>query len=194
MGEPCTCARDLLVLAVVVAPGAVQMSRDYFAVFANHNAWANRRLYSACETLSPAEYLRERGSSHGSLHATLNHVLVTDRVWIARIEGRTPPALDDNQIVYADLLALKIARVAEDEHLRQLVAGLPDGPIDLLLHYMDNRGNRFAAPLRFVLAHLFDAQSRSRGEAAALLAQAGAPPPSLDFLAFLQETGARSRG
>lgn len=164
------------------------MSRDYFAVFAHHNAWANQRLYSVCETLSPLEYLRERGSRLGSLHATLNHILVTDRVWISRIEGRVMPVLDDSQILYADLVALKIARLAEDEHLRQLVGGLPNTALDLPLHYMGRRGDRFATLLRFVLAHLFDAQSRSRGEAIALLAQAGAPPPSLDFLDFLRET------
>ena len=170
------------------------MSRDYFAVFANHSAWANQRLYSACEALSPLEYLRERGSHHGSLHATLNHILLTDRVWIARIEGRTPPAFDDNQILYGDLVALKIARVAEDEHLRRLIAGLPEAALDLPFHYMDRRGDRFATLLRFVLAHLFDAQSRSRGGAQALLAQAGAPPLSLDFLAFLRETEAPGHG
>jgi uncharacterized damage-inducible protein DinB len=165
------------------------MSRDYFAVFAHHNGWANQRLYSACETLSAPEYLRERGSRYGSLHATLNHILVTDRVWIARIEGRIPPAFDDNQILYADFVALKIARVAEDEHLGQLVAGLPETALDLPLHYIDRHGDRFAAPLRFALAHLFDAQSRLRGEVVALLAQAGAPLVSLDLLAFLREAG-----
>jgi uncharacterized damage-inducible protein DinB len=166
------------------------MSRDYFAAFAWHNAWANARLFGACEALSPPEYLRERGSSYGSLHATLNHILLADRVWIARIEGRIPPAFADNQILYGDLVALKIARVAEDEHLRQLIAGLSEAAIGLPLHYTDQHGNRLAAPLRFVLAHLFDLQSQRRGEAAALLAQAGVPPPALDLLAFLRETGA----
>jgi uncharacterized damage-inducible protein DinB len=170
------------------------MSRDYFAALASHNAWANARLYSACEALSPAEYLRERGSTHGSLHATLNHILLADRVWIARIDGRTPPSLGDNQILYPDLLALKIARIAEDEHLRQLIAGLSAPAMDLPLHYIDRRGNRFAPPLRLVLAHLFDAQAQGRGEATALLAQAGAHPPALDLMGFLRETGAGGTG
>ena len=65
------------------------MPSDYFAVLAQHNAWANRRLLQSCEALAPAEYLRERGSVYGSLHAALNHILATDRLWIGRIEGRS---------------------------------------------------------------------------------------------------------
>jgi uncharacterized damage-inducible protein DinB len=166
------------------------MPGEYFAVLAQHSAWANRRLYQACETLSPGEYLRQRASSFGSLHATLNHILVADRVWIARIEGNTPPSLDENQILYADLVGLKVARLAEDEHLRQLVAGLPEAALDLRLHYTSRLGDRFATPLRFVLAHLFDGQSRCRGEALALLEQAGIRAPSLDLLVFLRSAEA----
>jgi uncharacterized damage-inducible protein DinB len=162
------------------------MPSGYFAILAQHSAWANQRLYQACERLSPAEYWRECGSSFGSLHATLNHVLVTDRVWIARIEGRTPPSLGHNQVLYADLVGLKIACVAEDEHLLQLVAGLPEATLDLPLQYIDRHGERCEIPLRLVLAHLFEMQSRCRGEALALLAQAGLSAPPLDLLAFLQ--------
>lgn len=164
------------------------MPSDYFAVLAQHGAWANQRLFHACERLSPAEYLRERASSYGSLHATLNHMLIIDRLWLARIEGRTPPPVDDAQILYADLLGLKVARLAEDEHLRLLIGGLAKPAMDAPVHYSDRQGRRFAAPLRFVLAHLFDAQSRCRGEAVALLAQTAARAPALDLMAFLHET------
>ena len=51
------------------------MPSDYFAVLAQHSAWANRRLFRACGSLSAADYLRERASTFGSLHATLNQIL-----------------------------------------------------------------------------------------------------------------------
>src|ERR1700740_1633965 len=66
------------------------MQAAYFAMLAQYNGWANRQLYEACEALSVTEYMRERPSFFGSLHATLNHVLVADRIWLARIEGQTP--------------------------------------------------------------------------------------------------------
>ena len=51
---------------------------------ARYNAWANGRLYDACATLPPAEYYAARPSFFGSLHATLNHILVGDSVWLGR--------------------------------------------------------------------------------------------------------------
>ena len=170
------------------------MQSSYFAVLAQHGAWANRRLYQACETLSAAEYLRERGAGSGSLHAVLNRGLAADRVWIARIEGRAPPALDEGQILYGDLVALKVARLAEDERLRHLVGGLSAAALEEPLSYQDRRGDRFALPLRLALAQLFEQQARRRGAALALLRQAGGQPPCLDIVAFLRERGAPPAG
>lgn len=119
--------------------------------------------------------------------------LLTDRIWIARIEGRTPSCLGNNQVLYADLVGLKVARVAEDEHLRHLVTGLPEATLDLPLHYIDRHDERCEMPLRWVLAHLFDAQSRYRGEVSALLVQVGMPAPCFDQLALLWSSEGSTR-
>lgn len=170
------------------------MQSSYFAVLAQHSAWANRRLYQVCETLSASEYLRERGAAAGSLHAVLNRGLAADRIWIARFEGRAPPAVEEDQILYADLVALKVARLAEDERLRHLVGGLSGRSLDQPFTYQDRRGDRFALPLRLALAQLFEEQARRRGAALVLLRQAGAHPPRLDIVAFLRERDAPPAG
>jgi uncharacterized damage-inducible protein DinB len=170
------------------------MPSDYFATLARYNAWANRRLYRACGRLSEGEYLLDRLSTFGSLHATLNHILVADRIWLARIEGRTPPSLNPDQILYADLIGLKVARMAEDAHLRNLVAGLSQAMLDQPLIYRNRRGDRFETPLRQVLGHMFNDQAHYRGEAGVLLAQTGVSPPLLDLIRFVrQEGGAAAR-
>jgi uncharacterized damage-inducible protein DinB len=166
------------------------MPSEYLAVLAQHSAWANQRLCRACEPLSTVDYLRERASTYGSVHATLNHILVVDRIWIARIEGRAPPPLDENQILYPDLIGLRVASLAEDERLRQLVGGFSEAMLDQPLYYRNRRGDRRKASLRLVLAHLFDLHARCRGEAAALLSQAGIRAPALDLLSFLRRADA----
>jgi hypothetical protein len=60
------------------------MLQELFQRFARYNAWANRRLYAACAELDPAEYHRQRPAFFGSIHRTLNHILVADRLWVAR--------------------------------------------------------------------------------------------------------------
>lgn len=169
------------------------MPSDYFATLARYNAWANRRLYQACEALSTAEYLHERTSFFGSLHATLNHILVADHIWIARIEGRTPPRLELDQILYGDLAGLKIARLAEDERIRNIIAGIPEATLDQPLEYRNSRGDRFEMPLGLVLGHFFNHQTHHRGQVHGLLSQTAVPPPLLDLMDFvLQESGAKA--
>jgi len=52
-------------------------------------------------------YLRDRLPAFGSLHATSNHIVFADWVRLARIEGRAPPGLDLERILYADWSALR---------------------------------------------------------------------------------------
>jgi uncharacterized damage-inducible protein DinB len=166
------------------------MPSEYFATWAGYNAWANRRIYRACETLGEADYLRPRAGALGSLHALLNHILAADRIWIARIEGRSAHGLRLDQVLYADLVALKVARTAEDERIRHIVAGLSATRLREPLAWLDSAGERRTASLDLVLGHLFNHQTQHRGAAQALLSQAGLSPPALDFTAFLRETAA----
>ncbi|MBO0736509.1 MAG: damage-inducible protein DinB [Alphaproteobacteria bacterium] len=160
------------------------MNTGYFTLLAQYNAWANRRLYEACESLSVSEYMRERPSFFGSLHATLNHILVADRIWLARIEGQTPLNLEPDQILYGDLVGLKMARLAEDERIRIVVSGLLEERLDQPMEYRNATGDRYEAPLRLVLGHLFNHQTHHRGQAHGLLSQTTVLPPSLDLTAF----------
>ncbi len=161
------------------------MPSDYFATLAGYNAWANQRLYQACERLSEDEYLRERRAAFGSLHATLNHLLVADRIWLARIAGRNPPRLAATQVLYADLVGLKVARQAEDEHLRNLIAGLSRANLDRPLVYRNGRGDRCETRLCLALGHMFNHQAHYRGEASAMLRQTEISPPPLDLIEFV---------
>ena len=54
--------------------------RAHFARLARYNQWANQRLYAACARLPEAEYLKPRPAFFKSLHGTLSHILVGDRL------------------------------------------------------------------------------------------------------------------
>jgi uncharacterized damage-inducible protein DinB len=166
------------------------MPNRYFSQLARYNAWANRRLYEAVGLLPEAEYMRERPAFFGSIHATLNHVLVGDRLWIARVEEREPPKLALDQILYGDLVALRVARLAEDEHIANVVSGIPEERLDELLHYRTTKGEPQRTPLRVVLGHFFNHQTHHRGQVHGLLSQTTVAPPPLDLIYFLRESGA----
>ena len=77
-----------------------------FNQMAQYNLWANRRLYDACAQLSPQDYLAARRSFFGSIHATLNHILAGDRVWL-RVERQTLARLPDTDSI---LFTIRIHR------------------------------------------------------------------------------------
>jgi uncharacterized damage-inducible protein DinB len=58
------------------------MSVDRFKQFAAYNKWANARLYAAALDLSEQSYRLHIGVFFGGLHGTLNHLLLTDRLWL----------------------------------------------------------------------------------------------------------------
>src|SRR5262249_8058046 len=58
---------------------------------ARYTGWQNETLYGAAAMLSDAERRRDRGAFFGSIHATLNHLLWADRIWMSRLAGTPRP-------------------------------------------------------------------------------------------------------
>jgi uncharacterized damage-inducible protein DinB len=92
---------------------------EYFRLQARDNRLANERLYAACSTMGDAEYRHQRRGSFGSIHGLLNHIMVGDRLWMARFEGggRETPVLAT--ILFDDFPALRAARSAEDARIER---------------------------------------------------------------------------
>src|SRR6476619_1334924 len=90
---------------------------EQFKLLAAYNRWGNARGYAAALDLSDLAYRLQTGVYFGSLHGTLNHLLLTDRLWLKRLtsEGDHPNDLD--AILYEDRIELARARIAEDERL-----------------------------------------------------------------------------
>jgi uncharacterized damage-inducible protein DinB len=100
--------------------------RPIFQMFANYNCWANARLYAAAAQLPDAEYRADHGAFFKSVHGTLNHLPVGDRIWMQRLTGKgdAPARLD--AILFEDLEPLRAARAAEDARIVAFISGLSD--------------------------------------------------------------------
>ena len=93
------------------------MSVDHFNQLAAYNKWANARLYAAALDLSEQSYRLHIGVFFGGLHGTLNHLLLTDRLWLKRLTGEGAHPNRPDAILYEDRMELARARIAEDERL-----------------------------------------------------------------------------
>ena len=160
---------------------------DHFATLARYNRWANRRLYAAVAALPDAEYRKARRAFFGSLHGTLNHLLVADRIWLGRIAGVDAGIAALDTILYDGLDALRAAREREDERIIGVVDDLAAASLESPLYYRTTAEAPRATPLRWVLSHLFNHQTHHRGQVHDMLGQTEVAPPPLDLIFFLRE-------
>lgn len=94
-------------LQVGVPTGKSLMSLlEHARRMAAYNRWMNERLYALCASLSEEERRRDMGAFFRSVHGTLNHLLLADRVWMGRFLGE-PFAVDSlDQQLCADFVTL----------------------------------------------------------------------------------------
>lgn len=162
------------------------MMRDYFKFLGLYNMWANRTLYEAVATLSQDDIALDRNAYFGSILGTLNHLLLADRVWMARLSQEDLGwfrSLD--QILYADFGQLREQREASDQ---KLVSVIQQTAVTGDLNYVNSQGKAVCMPLSVVLGHVFNHQTHHRGQVHGLLSQVGLKPPALDIAYFPRAT------
>jgi uncharacterized damage-inducible protein DinB len=161
------------------------MNIDHFRQLAAYNHWANKRLYAAAIAMPEPQYRQRTGVFFGSLHGTLNHLLLTDRVWLKRLtgEGEHPPRLDAT--LFEDRNALARARMAEDARIQRVIGGYSEADLGETVSYQTMSGAPQQQVLHEILMHLFNHQTHHRGHAHACCSiVTGTEPPSLDLLLF----------
>ncbi|MDR4306657.1 damage-inducible protein DinB [Chelatococcus sambhunathii] len=168
--------------------------KAHWTTLAGYNAWANERLYDAVASLPAGSFEQEGGAFFGSLRGTLNHLLVTDRIWMRRLtgEGEAPDRLD--AVLFETFEPLRAARRAEDRRIIDWIERLSDDDLGGVFRYRRvTTPDVVEQPRADALAHLFNHQTHHRGQAHALVTRFGGREagPVLDLLAFQRTIGAR---
>ena len=148
------------------------MSGPLWAQYALYNRLANVTLYAACADLSEADRRRDLGAFFRSVHGTLNHLLLGDRIWMARFEGGSHPSTDLGSILHEEFAVLRAARQEMDP---------PIGFLARSLRYVNNSGFDSQDPVEVILPHFFNHQTHHRAQVHTMLSQLGRNPPVLDL-------------
>lgn len=167
--------------------------KSRYQMFAAYNAWCNERLYDAAAKVPDAEYRANRGVFFKSLHGTLNHLLVADRIWMRRFTGvgDMPPGL--GAILFDSFEDLRSARRSQDVLINRYIDGLDQEKLSGMLRYktVTTPQKAIEQPLAPALDHFFNHQTHHRGQAHALLTAllGNDQTPSFDLLILQRETG-----
>ena len=159
---------------------------------AAYNVWMNEKIYTCASKLADADRKLDRGAFFGSVHGTLNHILLADKLWMGRFTGEpfSVPALDVE--LHSDFLELQKDRVATDKAITAYAAALTREKLATDLHYtsmVNPEPRRYE--LWLAVAHFFNHQAHHRGQISTLLHQAGIDPGVTD-LVFLPAVVARN--
>ena len=170
---------------------------ENYRFLARYNRWMNQRLYAACETLTDVERKADRGAFFKSIHHTLTHLVLADKMWLARFAAQgtavaaLPPELlampvgsdytSDLHPVWADL---KQTRDALDVAIEQWVADMPPEFLISTMRYANTKGIERAHPAWQAMTHFFNHQTHHRGQATTLLTQAGVDVGVTDLIAL----------
>ena len=157
-----------------------------FQLLANFNTWANEKIMTSCKKLTETEYKKDRRAFFSSIHGTLNHLLVVDRAYISRIEGKDHGLKSLDQILYGNLFQLEEARIKEDKRLVDLVNNLSEESIHKEITYNGFETGKTTYTINTILITLFNHQTHHRGQIHNMLSQAGIKIPQVDIPDFVK--------
>lgn len=156
---------------------------DLLVRLATYNRWVNAKLYAVCAQLPDAERKCERGVFFHSLHGTLNHLLLADRLWLGRLIGKPLAAAGLGVELYGDFDELRAERGITDAELLGYVRDLPPQQLGQTLSYHSlATGNQRSCPRGVALQTLFNHQTHHRGQITALLSQLGYDYGDIDLI------------
>lgn len=154
----------------------------HFQTLARYNRVVNERLYQACAQLDGPQYRQERPGSFRSIHRTLNHILLSDRIWMGRFTSQDvlhTPSL--HTLLYDDWGELQAARAAEDARMETFFTDPPPGFLEREIRYVNSQGIEFTDPVPLLVAHMFNHQTHHRAQIHVMLSDSPVKPPSLDM-------------
>jgi uncharacterized damage-inducible protein DinB len=165
-----------------------------FEAFARYNTWMNEKLYALCAEMTDEERKRDTGAFFRSIHGTLNHLLLTDRVQLGRFAGPDRTISLDahgnpivvrslDQELYSDFDVLRRERAATDKAIAQWTEKLtPEWLSGTMRYHSMSDGGDWDVPLWVAATHFFNHQTHHRGQLTTLLKQAGRDPGVTDFM------------
>ena len=159
---------------------------NHYVALARYNRWMNEKVYARAAELSDEERKRDRQAFFKSIHGTLNHLLLGDRIWLARFAKATPAVVPLDTELYTGFEELRRERAETDNALEAWVASLDDARLAAPFAYT-RQGTAYEQPLWCLALHVFNHQTHHRGQVTTLLAQAGKDPGVTDLIAYLRE-------
>ena len=155
--------------------------QNQIQLMAQYNQWMNQKIYHCCDQLTDTQRKQDMGAYFGSIHATLNHIMVGDHIWLARFRRQIPPHKLGEEI-FADFDQLMQARVEMDQDLINWSKQLSTSWLRSDIVYTSGIDKKTRSiPAWALVTHMFNHQTHHRGQITTLLSQLDMDPGVTDI-------------
>lgn len=158
---------------------------QHFSTLTQYHSWAFNRLYEYLESVSETDYRRECGLFFKSIHGTLNHSLLADKIWYGRCidQSFTVSGLDEE--LYADRKQLETEINNQTVKWNEFLMQIDADRFDNLIEYQTTQGSSKTLQLANILSHVINHGTHHRGQVSAALTQFGYSVPEIDLPFFI---------
>ncbi|GLV23223.1 damage-inducible protein DinB [Sphingobium sp. TomMM35A] len=157
------------------------------AQMARYHAWATERLLASVKEIADEQYHQPCGLFFGSVHGTLNHLLLTDSgIWYPRFAQLPVTGLGLDAEVEADRAELASSLKAATARWSAYIDGLDEAAVAGDLSYTMTTGQARVLPMASALLHVFNHGTHHRGQITAAISMLGFAyePLDLPFMIF----------
>lgn len=152
---------------------------------ARYNSWQNANLYGTASGLKDEDRKADRGAFFGSIHATLNHLLWADHMWLVRFKLKEPPRaknIAEGLVQYSDWDTLWAERQKLDAFIETWTHGLKASDLEGdLIWFAASAQKDMVTPMWIAITHLFNHQTHHRGQVHCLITGLGGKPERTDL-------------
>ncbi|MBL0954824.1 MAG: DinB family protein [Leptospira sp.] len=163
--------------------------KDFFLRNNNYHLWATNLLYQSIEKLSDDDYKEDVGLFFKSIHGTLNHLLVVEKVWFSRLIGEVylPTSLAEELETSKDILKEQLQ--IHIGNWNRWIQNFDDSNWQNVFRYKTMRG--FEAELLYcdVVQHNMNHRTHHRGQITAAITHLSGVAPEIDYVYYLQSLG-----
>jgi uncharacterized damage-inducible protein DinB len=158
------------------------MNPDLIKALASYNTWANVQTQNECAKLNTEQLTKDVGAFFGSIHRTLNHTMVADRIWMARFLGEPEFNSPLDAVLHESGDVFWAERSALDHRIEAFAATISAEWLAGSLTF-----GRVSSPVRrtrpkwALMVHMFNHATYHRGQVTTLMKQMGFDPAETDF-------------
>ena len=161
--------------------------REHLLSKAHHHRWAFDRLREVVDEMADETYHADAGVAYETVHDTLNHILLVDRIWYHRLREETFEFDSLSQELESQREKLWLKLLARADHFIDMLETMPVDYVESTFVYADMRDVQRRLQRGQALTHVFDHGTHHRGEITAALSMFGYSSPDMTYASFALE-------